>query len=252
MSPGPQHAAPYSVVALGPWSHLHLQQVPSRRRIDPAVESAIAQSWSQGLIRTPKLFDGPMCRLEMLTPLENSTLKIDVSLTSYKTFYGTNLYHPELRAAYGSEVMANPIGLSPALVTADNHLVFGRRNQTLAYYPGRIHPFSGALEPHEHPFAAVRRELAEELGLTDADLHPDIRLLGVVEDRRLIQPEFIFHVATTRTLTELRQSLDPDEHQGIASIRPDQPAACLALDGQPTPVALATIDLYQRLVAEPR
>ena len=61
------------------------------------------------------------------------------------------------------------LGISVALISRDQRLVMGRRNERVAYYPGRIHPFAGALEPADELdiFAAVRRELQEELGLAE-------------------------------------------------------------------------------------
>ena len=46
-----------------------------------------------------------------------------------------------------ADCLANPVGVSPALLSADNFLIMGRRNASVAYYPNRIHPFAGALEP---------------------------------------------------------------------------------------------------------
>jgi hypothetical protein len=48
--------------------------------------------------------------------------------------------------------------VSPALLTADGFLMMGRRNASVAYYPNRVHPFAGALDPGDADmFAAVRR-----------------------------------------------------------------------------------------------
>ena len=74
-------------------------------------------------------------------------LALTLSNTTYKHFLGTNLTHPELADRYGREILANPVGVSPALLTADNFLMMGRRNASVAYYPNRIHPFAGALDP---------------------------------------------------------------------------------------------------------
>jgi 8-oxo-dGTP pyrophosphatase MutT (NUDIX family) len=140
--------------------------------------------------------------------------------------------------------MPNPIGLSPALVTADHHLVFGRRNPTLAYYPNRIHPFAGALEPHESPFAGLLRELHEELHLTPADLSSPMRLLGIIEDRTLAHPEFIFHLTTTKTLQDLHHSLDPEEHHALISLPTRNPHSAIRNPADFTPIALGTLHLF--------
>ena len=68
-----------------------------------------------------------MCRLERweASP-DGSRLHLSMSTTSYKPFFGTNMSHPELADRYGPDVLANPIGVSPALETSDGQLLLGR------------------------------------------------------------------------------------------------------------------------------
>lgn len=236
----------FTLLAIGPWlpSQVLLEYFPSTRPHIPEVEAAISAAWTEGLARTPKLFDGPMCRLESFSAAPAS-LTLRLSPTSYKVFYGTNLYRPHLRATHGSEAFANPVGLSAALVTSDDYLLFGRRTANVAYYPNRTHPFAGSLEPTDAtPFAGIHRELAEELSLTPAELHSP-RLLGIVSDDTLQQPELIIQIHTHKTLADLSSSLDPAEHHQLYSI-PTTPDAIASASHDPafTPVALATLQLF--------
>ena len=119
--------------------------------------------------------------------------------------------HPEFAGKFGSNVMGNPIGVSPALITSDRYLLLGRRTSAVAYYPNRIHPFSGSLEPKDaDPFAAVARELREELGLESSEIS-SIRCIGIAEDANLVQPELIFFAQTLRTKNEVEAKLDKRE-----------------------------------------
>ena len=97
-----------------------------------------------------------------------------------------------LAGRHGPSVMANPVGVSPAAETADGYLLLGRRSRSVAYYPNRVHPFAGALEPDDGGdlFAAVRREL-DELSLRGDEV-AEVRCTGIVEDENLRQPELIF------------------------------------------------------------
>src|SRR5690349_12363656 len=134
--------------APGDWPRTQVlaHSIPSTRLILPAVDKIIDQTWQQISSRPGvHLFDGPMSRLERWTATPDR-LELFLSTTSYKPFLGTNLYHPDLADTYGRDVLANPVGVSPALETADGFLLFGRRNASVAYYPNRIHPFAGALE----------------------------------------------------------------------------------------------------------
>src|SRR5204862_549264 len=164
-----------------------------------------------------------------------------LSRTSYKVFLGTNLTHPDLGDRYGPAVLANPVGVSAALETADDLLLLGRRNAAVAYYPERVHPFAGALEPRDGDdvFAAVRRELAEELSLSTADV-PGLTCAGLVEDRALRQPELIFLARSRLTRREIESNLDRAEHRGTIALETSPDAIeSAATDPALTPVAVA-------------
>jgi 8-oxo-dGTP pyrophosphatase MutT (NUDIX family) len=222
-------------------------------RAPAEVQSLIDSTWAAALARPGvHLFDGPMCRLESWSASPHR-LALTLSDTTYKRFLGTNLTNPHLADRYGRDVLANPVGVSPALLTADGYLMMGRRNGSVAYYPHRVHPFAGALDPADaDPFAAVRRELNEELALTATDV-ADVRCTGIAEDLSIRQPELIFLATTNRTRAQIESALDPTEHHDsfaapaeIAAIdaillRPDERA------GEFTPVAIASLLLYGRL-----
>ena len=237
--------------AAGDWTAAQVYSTRSSctRRIVPEVDRIVDETW-QRVAATPavNLFDGPMCRLESWTAAPDR-LTLSLSETSYKPFLGTNLHHPELADIYGPEILANPVGVSPALETVDGWLMMGRRNRSVAYYPGRVHPFAGALEPRDamDPFGGVRRELSEELAFTSADI-ADIRCTGIAEDLSIRQPELIFRVQTTRTRVEVEATLDRTEHQAIWAIRATSEAVENALDdsGLLTPVAVAALLLWGR------
>ena len=232
-----------------PPGRIHCSWTPSTFSPPPGVRSLIDSTWDQvrGSRPNVNLFDGPMCRLES-HGVAHDALNLSLSRTSYKAFLGTNMHHPEVAERYGPASLANPVGLSCALVAADGPLMLGRRNGRVAYYPSRVHPFAGALEPREPMdlFAEVKRELQEELAFGDADL-ADLRCLGLAEDRSLRQPELIFLASSTRTSEEIAKRVDAKEH--VASVRiPDDPAEASRAIGDPllTPIAVATILLWGR------
>jgi len=237
--------------ATGNWAKYQLgaRSVPSTRRILPEVESLIDQAWQQAAGRPGvKLFDGPMCRMERWRASADR-LEIDLSTTSYKPFVGTNLAHPELADQYGGDVMANPVGVSPALLTSDGFLMMGRRNASVAYYPNRIHPFAGALEPRDGNdlIQAVHRELAEELSLREEDVL-EIRCTGIAEDTAMRQPELLFSAVTKLNRRQIESQVHAEEHGGSVAI----PAAPIAVaraarDPALTPVAVASLLLWGRI-----
>jgi hypothetical protein len=236
----------------GNWTagQVQVSWTPSTRAVIPEVERVIERTWSEARQRPGiHLFDGPMCRLEAWGASAES-LRLVLSRTSYKSFFGTNMCNPHLADEYGPSVLANPVGVSPALLSSDGYLMLGRRNASVAYYPEKLHPFAGAIEPRAplDVFDEVRRELREELSFADQDVS-DMRCTGIVEDVALRQPELIFAVRATRTRDEIESRVDQTEHGGSWSIPATRDALERALD-QPdelTPVAVASLLLWGRL-----
>jgi 8-oxo-dGTP pyrophosphatase MutT (NUDIX family) len=238
------------ILQTGIWSaeQLSVRWTDNTRRIVEEVESAIDNAWATALAR-PKvhLFDGPMCRLETWRATKDH-LALTISKSSYRIFVGTNMAHPEFADLYGAQVMANPVGVSPALLTSDGQLLLGRRSATVAYYPSRVHPFAGCMEPKDpDPFAAILRELKEELSLEKEDLQ-EINCIGIAEDASLRQPELIFSVRIAVTRARIEAQLDPVEHHSIWAIPAEQDRIAIALkqDQQLTPVARAALLLWGR------
>jgi 8-oxo-dGTP pyrophosphatase MutT (NUDIX family) len=237
--------------AAGQWSpdQLDIGHIPSTWQSNPQVEEAIESAWREATARPGvHLFDGPMCRLESWHAT-NDRLRLTLSRTTYKIFLGTNLTHPELADRFGQQILANPVGVSPALLTADNFLIMGRRNASVAYYPNRIHPFAGALDPEDaSPFTAIRRELHEELAFTDADIQ-ELHLTGIAEDLAIRQPELIFLARSHRTRKEIEAALDRTEHHATWSTPATAEGIEAALRSGEffTPVGIASLLLYGRL-----
>ena len=240
--------------AFGDWPRnaLRVTWTASTRRTVPEVERVIEESWSAAARRLgDKLFDGPMCRLERWSAAPDQ-LDLTLSRTSYKPFLGTNLHHADLADTFGPDVLANPVGLSTALETSDGYLLLGRRNDSVAYYPNRVHPFAGALEPPKRDgeeldvFAEVLRELLEELSLSPGDL-ADLRCIGLAEDPALRQPELIFAAVANRTRAQIEATLDRKEHHATYAVRSNQSELDRAIaDPSLTPVAVASLTLWAR------
>ena len=222
--------------------------VDSTRRIVPEVERQIDEAWHRTLARPGvNLFDGPVCRFESAV-IDGDTLRFDVSRTSYRICVGTNFVNPHLADEFGPDVMAQSMGVSTGLLTADGFWMMGRRNASVAYYPGRVHPFAGSIEMAEHIdlFDNAERELREELHLP-AEAIVGTTWAGLVEDTRLRHPESIFFARTTRSRDEVAAGVDAAEHDGVWSVanQPDAVAEAMQSD-ELTPVARAVLLLGGR------
>lgn len=235
--------------AVGRWEPVDVavRWVPGNRPRIAEIEDVIERTWRSAQGRPGlKLFDGPMCRLQRLSA--GSMLELELSRTSYKIFWGTNLNNAGLADIHGVAALANPLGLSCALESADGFLLLGRRNSSVAYYPSRVHPFAGAVEPAEEMdlFAEARRELVEELGPGGAEI-TGMFCLGLIEDVSIHQPELVFSVKSSRSRAQIKSDLDPGEHDSIVAIEPEMPKVEFWLkDSSMTPVALGTLLLWGR------
>lgn len=199
---------------------IHTRFVPSTRVEHPQVEQAIQRAWEEALSRPGvHLFDGPVCRMESMH-WQGEDLWIHLSQTSYRIVVGTNFANPDFADTYGSQVMANPLGVSTLVLTQDQHLMMGQRNDSVAYYPNRVHPFAGSLEVRSEMidlFDNVQRELQEEVGLMSSEIE-SILFVGLTEDLNLRHPESLFLTHTRLTHEQLRSRLDPAEHKNIWSV----------------------------------
>jgi hypothetical protein len=172
-----------------------------------------------------------------------------LSQTGYKTFWGTHLCNRELKDTHGRGIIANSLGMSPSLETSDGYLLLGRRNDRVAYYPSRVHPFAGCTEPPTDCapldlFKEIRRELTEELNLTLEDV-PELRCAGLVEDVSIFQPEIMFRAKSRLTRAQIESALDRTEHQATYAIAATAAGVETALaDPSLTPVAVASLLLW--------
>jgi hypothetical protein len=222
---------------------VHSHWSDAARPLPPEVESKIESAWRAAVARLGKrLFDGPMVRLDSWR-FDDGQLHLTFGHTSYKLFLGTNLTHPELADEFGPQVLANPLGLSAVLESSDGYLLLGRRNSNVAYHPNRIHPFAGSATDG-NVFAEMRRELAEELSLGDADI-TQMKCIGLAEDRQIRQPELIFHVVSKLTKSQIEQRLNIEEHESIWAIRVSKQAVEETMNNpQFTPIATAALAIW--------
>lgn len=232
---------------------IDLRWTATTRATNPTVDDLIEQAWKTTTAAPGvRLFDGKVARLESFsaTPTGSGAehLSIMLSPTSYRIVVGTNFVNPHLAGQFGPAVMANPLGVSTGLLTADGYWMMGRRNRSVAYYPGRVHPFAGSLEVREPAdiFDDVRRELREELAV-QAESIEEIVCLGLAEDRALRHPEAVFGTRCRLSRAQITTQLDRDEHDAVWSTpaEPDATAAAM-LNEALTPVAKAVLLLNGR------
>lgn len=242
------------ILAEGPWRREQVEVTHRETLWEPpkSLGPEIERQWGKAMAEAggKSLFDGPMARVERFVAQKNR-FALEVGRTSYKAFFTVHFSHLKTRLKRRGE-LPNPLGVSVVLESADHQLLFGRRSSTVAYYPNRVHPFAGSMEPADaDPFATALRELEEEAHLP-ADEVVDLAMLGVVEDPTILQPEAVIWARTSRTADEIQRQLDPEEHDALVRVpfstvvgREDSALRRFPDDTALTPVCRGALELWE-------
>ena len=229
----------------------------NRRHSNDELERLIDQAWKTATGQARKagqnLFNGDLCRLIEYSA-DCESLNLTLGKVNYKEFVGTNQTQAYVRYLHGPEVLANPLGVSGALVTHDDFILMGRRSDRVVQYAGRIHPIGGIVEPDDSsisdPFQTMLNELHEETTIPSRKVRK-MTLLGLVRDKYTVQPELIFDleldVDAGEVLRGAAGAVDAEEHTEIVPLR-DHPASVVTFIQQNyselTPIGLATLLLH--------
>ena len=207
------------------------------RPVPDEVEAMIDAVWCEAVAeaeaRGQMLYAGPMVRLDAWA-CEADRLVLTASPTDYRAFVGTNLRNGGRLDEWGVDAYANPIGISAVVRTSDGLLVFGRRGSRVFFHAGRLHTIGGTVEPDDRGadgaidvFAAMRREVCEELAVTDAEI-AGLVCTGLIRDGALHQPELIFRAELTLSRGDVLARFDPSaphqEHDALELCH-DEPEA---------------------------
>jgi len=262
---------PFEILAFGEFerARLRTQYEPVERPSAPALEELIAVEWERQVALAeqsrPKrlLFNGGLLRyLRHEIHAESlgggQVFDLTVGPTCYRDFVGTNLFNHHRLDEFGWERFANPIGTTGTLVSSDGLICYGRRSAKVAYHAAFIHTFGGALEEQDRtadgrvdPFASLRRELREELGLQTDEL-AWLCCVGLIRDKEIYQPELLFEARLTITAGALRKRWETaearDEHDDIATLPDDAEAIVpfIRACGPIAPVAIGALFLHGR------
>jgi len=221
----------------------------ANRPTSPAVERLIRETWETqyALAEHTKtvLFNGDLVRASRIDAT-GTGLHFELGPTCFRDFLGTNLLNAARVVKEDARYLANALGISSIVVTADGYIALGRRNESVAFHTGFLHTFGGLVDPSDRTkhgtvdlFGAATRELCEELNIT-VDEIAKIVGIGVVRDRLILQPELLFDVTITATRGELLERFDPlakdQEHTAIEFVY-EEPDAILPFLRRASPVA---------------
>lgn len=262
---GPCDCGTFFLDVVGPFDRARVTEcwTDATRATNDELERLIDQTWQVALRRAERsglsLFNGPLARLVEYRH-NGQGLDLTFAPVSYKEFHGTNQSHANVRYLHGPDVLADPLGVSAALITSDGFIMLGRRSKRLFQYAERIHPIGGMVEPSCSPatgsgigtntFGSMLKELREETSIGSREV-AGISLLGLVRDKHTVQPELIFDISLAvdarRVKCGAAEAEDAAEHTEMIPLR-NHPAAVVTFMeqnfSQLTPVALATLLLH--------
>lgn len=225
----------------------------------PEMDALIEREWAHHVervtVRGGVLYNGPLLRY-LRHRVEGGLLTLEAGPTDYANFFCTNYLHPEWGERFGQGHFSNPIGVSGTVITADGWLLQGLRNDRVASHAGCIHTFGGALDLNDRDsqggfdaFGSIRRELREELGLTEAKIE-ELVCLGLIRDAQLRQPELVFDVRVRLSRDEVASRIQPDdpEHAGVVGCedRPEAVGRFLAGRSNIVPIGVGALALHVR------
>ncbi len=149
-------------------------------------------------------WDGPVVRLVQHEHRPGGTPQMVLQRARYFDYIGTNLSPTDCQRT-------DALGIAAILFTADGRCILQRRSPTLAIRPGLLGPsMSGTVEPDDLKGAAflsqldARREIREELGVTDDEI-PYLHLMGLIrEPQRAGAPELMYRGTLSLTAAELQ------------------------------------------------
>jgi hypothetical protein len=221
------------------------------------IDRQIEQTWREHLQKAQdsgrRLYNGRLARLAGYT-LHDKKLQLTLGPVSFKEFLGTNLTNAALRYLHGPEVLADALGVSAALISADSYVLLGRRSHEVAFHGGRLHPLGGIVEIESDgkvdPFEAIESELVEEAAIRRRDIRQTL-CLGLVRDKQIVQPELVFGVTVADEAGKLREQIaraaDGYEHTELVAIRNEDSCIVTFIRqnfAELTPVAVATLLMH--------
>ena len=226
---------------------------PQPRPLPTQVADYIEERWNaycaDARHNNRMLYNGLVAELRSIQ-VRNNRLELSLSPTDYKTFLVTSMRDRAWFLANAPEAISPALGNS-ILLTCDNQAILGVRSQGVAAYPGWTHLFGGVLDAPDHTGQSLDttflvnhlyQELREEIQISpDAFLAPP-RVLALLRDEFLGQPELAWQVPLKGPISSFLHSLNTEEHDQYALLDPARPPT--TCDVRLTPVARAMLDLH--------
>lgn len=200
---------------------LEISYNPSLRMpISPPIQVWMDTLWEQKLASAREqnipLFDAPLFRFIEVESQADGTLHLVLGDTGYKEYVTTRV--PEFAQGRKREELGNALSVCSVVETSDGYILLDKR-QGVDVYVGRYHVIGGFFErdrdstvtKQPDPFGAIRREIREETGILQSDIHEQF-CLGVIYDTITPHAEICFLTRLIIPLAEVHKRI-PEEDE---------------------------------------
>jgi hypothetical protein len=170
------------------------------------------------------LLDAPLFRLVEVEAKANGILHLVLGDTGYKEYVTTRVL--EFAQGRNREELGNALSVCSVVETSDGYILLDKR-QGVDVYVGRYHVIGGFFErdrdssisKQPDPFGAIRREIREETGILQSDIHEEY-CLGVVYDTATPHAEMCFLTCLSIPLAEVHNRIpEEDEIKQLEMLR---------------------------------
>ena len=190
--------------------------MPTSSPIQAWMDTLWEQKLAIALDQHIPLFDAPLFRLVDVEAKDNGILHLVLGATGYKEYVTTRV--PEFAQGRKREELGNPLSVCSVVETSDGYILLDQR-QGVDVYAGRYHVIGGFFErdrdstvsKQPDPFGAIRREIREETGILQSDIHEQF-CLGVVYDNATPHAEMCFLTCLAIPLAEVHNRI-PEEDE---------------------------------------
>lgn len=164
----------------------------------------VERAWQVLTRQNRRVKDLPLYRLMSFHNQGKSGLVLNLGLTGYKQYQGTNVSKPSWALANPKDKMANPLAISVVSVTADNMTILQLRSDIVGEYGNRWHVTpSGHIHPPQSLSDAIEAEFLEEMGVFLNEMIEEIIVTGLVVNKEIYKPELTFFVRLRLTADDI-------------------------------------------------
>lgn len=145
----------------------------------------IKKQWNKSVKENPTMFAGSLVNIQK-NKSDAEHIRLDTTHSTYDDFFVTRT--KEFQRKFPNENKSNILSVGGILVTEDNWIVLGIRNKELVIEPGKTTIVSGMVDDrdirdfrHVDIFGCIKREIEEEIGIRDHQIH-NLVAIGLVQN----------------------------------------------------------------------